>query len=109
VSAEVLDALVLAAFAALLGLVVVLLVRGATALDAQTVYRRVQCPVRRAPADCVLIRDARTGRWAGVARCSLLPAGTRCNAACARLLEAGADLKPRAGAVSAAGGLPPSR
>lgn len=98
---EVLDALVLAAFAALLGLVVVLLVRGSAALDVQEVRRRVRCPVRGASADCLLIRDVRTGRWTGVARCSLLPAGRRCNQACVRLLEAGADLTPRrAGSAS---------
>lgn len=95
------DALVLIAFAALLGLVVVVLIRGSAAADSQQVPRRLQCPALDLPAECVLVRDVRTGRWVGVARCSLLPPGTRCHEECARLLEAGAELKPRDGAPAA--------
>lgn len=88
------EVVVLVAFAALLGLIVVLLVRGAAAADRQRVRRRLQCPVLDEPADCVLVRDSRTARWLGVASCSLLPPARTCSEECARLLELGAELKP---------------
>jgi hypothetical protein len=89
------DAIVLGGLVALLVVVAALLVRGLLAGETQEVARTVQCPVHDRPADCVLVRDVRTGRLTAVARCSLRePATAPCSAECARLIEAGAELKP---------------
>lgn len=90
------DDLILAAFAVLLGIAVVLVVRATALLEAVRVPRAVQCPMLDRAAQCVLVRDAHTGRWTGVVRCSLRhPPEGACGEQCVRLLELGADLKPR--------------
>lgn len=91
-----LDGLVVVAFAALLGLVAMLLLRATIAGETQEVTRNLQCPVLDRPARCVLVRDVRSGRLTAVSLCSLRsPATAPCSADCARLLELGARLKPR--------------
>lgn len=90
------DAILLGGLVAVLVAAAALLVRALTAGETQEVARAVQCPVHDRPADCVLVRDVRTGRLTAVARCSLRePATAACCAECARLIEAGAELKPR--------------
>jgi hypothetical protein len=90
------DTIVVVAFAALLALVAVLLLRTTVASETQQVTRALQCPVHDRPADCVLVRDVHTGRLTSVTECSLRPPeAPPCSAECARLLEAGADLRPR--------------
>jgi hypothetical protein len=92
-----LDLLILLAFAALLGSAAALALRATGRLEEQRVARRLQCPVMDRAAQCVLVRDVRTGRWIGVERCSLLPDpdAPSCDKACLRLLELRATLKPR--------------
>lgn len=90
------DTIVVAALAGLLAVVATLLLRTRVIADTQRVPRRVQCPVRDRPADCVLVRDVHTGRLTSAAACSLWDMDAAgCSAECARLIEAGADLRPR--------------
>jgi hypothetical protein len=90
------DTIVVVAFAALLALVATLLLRTTVVSETQEVRRRLQCPLQGRPADCVLVRDVHTGRLTSVAVCSLRASDAPpCSSECAKLLEAGADLRPR--------------
>ena len=77
------------AVALLLGSVAVVLFRSLVGPAVQLVSRRVQCPLLGRAADCVLVRNVRTGGWKSVAHCPLrLESGrSACTSQCLRVLE----------------------
>ena len=89
------DALVLAAFVAVLAVLAWLGLRVTGVANAQRVTRRLQCPAFDRPAHCILVRDLRTGKWVGVEHCALRAGSRGCEAECVRLLELGDTLAPR--------------
>jgi hypothetical protein len=86
--------------AAVLGSAAIVLLRLLGGAEVQRVPRRLTCPLHGRPADCLLLRDVSTGRWAGVARCSLRgDRDARCGAPCLRVLDSKARPAPPRGAV----------
>jgi hypothetical protein len=91
------DFVALLAVTVLLGAAAIVLLRILGGPEVQRVSRRVMCPQRGGAADCVLLRNVRTGGWESVLHCPLrhkMPPA--CRSQCLRVLALKTNVGPRA-------------